>query len=148
MVTQTPTEQLVEEYFERNTFYANNEDAKGLFKWMAMPEQINKMVSAVSIGLPPLAGIIREIEDRFAYAPNFPLYTDDNNNYYKHRQVLGKWIKAILDSVGYIPDVGEGAPSNHLPRYTGVKSFSTSTPYKKSDKQVRFKLKPPEWAEK
>lgn len=102
-----------------------NSDAKDVFDFLRMPENIHNMIVMTSLGLPALSGLVKELEDRFENAPKFPL-TDGTN-----RRLVGKMARHILNYFGYEPVANGQDERGQLRNFTGAKLFKTASIYEK-----------------
>lgn len=100
-----------------------NSDAKAVFDFLCMPENIHNMIVMSNLGLPAISGLVKELETRFANSPTFPL-TEGTN-----RQLVGKMAKHILGYFGYEPVANGQDERGQLRNFTGAKIFKTASVY-------------------
>ncbi|MCM1315147.1 MAG: hypothetical protein NC205_08585 [Prevotella sp.] len=102
-----------------STKLINNTDAKAIFDFLCIPENIHNMIVVSELGLPAISGIVKELEVKFENATAFLM--DDAKN----RQTVGKMVKYILGEFGYEPVVRR----TQLRDFTGAKLFKTASVY-------------------
>ena len=76
--------------------YQDNSVVESVFKFVAEPESIDKMILSTNQNRPALEGIIEDIEAKFPNSLNFDLDND-----YTLRKCLGSIVKYIISEFGY-----------------------------------------------
>lgn len=109
-----------------------NSDANAVFDFLCLPENIHSMIVCSNLKLPALSGIVKELEDRFSAAPQFPL-TDNRN-----RQIVGRMTKFILNHFGYEPCAGGSNDRMKLRNFSEAKLFKTASVYVLNNTPVNF----------
>lgn len=117
-----------DEYCGNDPVWLNNADAKAVFDFLCEPENIYNMIVMSERGLPAISGIVKELEEKFANAPQFPLKEGVN------RQNVGKMVKCVLLQFGYEVLANGFDDRAQLRNFTGAKHFKTAAVYAKTAK--------------
>lgn len=113
----------------------NNVDAMNVFDFLCEPESINSMIVATKLGLPAIAGVAKEIEQKFGNATNFPMNNDTN------RQTVGRMIKFILEQFAYDPIPDSHNKKGQLKSFLKTEYFSSGSIYEKMDYPATYSIK-------
>lgn len=106
-----------------------------IMEFLTMPENVNAMIEMAKVDLPPLLGVVEELETRFADS-DFPLNHDGPHRNSANRRNIGWMIRFILKEFGYAPIRNKQGSVTHKARY-----FSSGALYKKVDNDPHCRLK-------
>lgn len=95
--------QKITQKFTENTSIEINEDVIKVFEFIASPDSVQKMMTSTENGKPALAGIVHELEERFADCEGFPLNHDGPGKNAKNRRNIGWMIRFVMREYGYTP---------------------------------------------
>lgn len=126
---------IVDEFMRKTTIpETENRTVRHIMEFLCEEENINRMIAATEMGLPALAGVVDELERRFADS-DFPIKTiekDDKEKKEKHnnatnRRNIGWMIKFIMEKFGYTPCENGQARIGSFSKY-----FSSAARYEKT----------------
>lgn len=109
-------------------------DAVDIMDYLSAPESVNKMIVMSDLGLPALAGVVRELEEKSRNYSTFPLHHNGEHQNSPNRRNIGWMIKYIMAQFGYYPVERGLGERTRLPRFAGSEYFSTSAVYERRDK--------------
>ena len=95
--------QKITQKFIENTSIDINEDVIKVFEFIASPDSVQKMIMSTDNGKPALAGIVHELEERFADCEGFPLNHEGPGKNAKNRRNVGWMIRFVMREYGYTP---------------------------------------------
>lgn len=95
--------QKITQKFMENTSIDINEDVIKVFEFIASPDSVQKMITSTDNGKPALAGIVHELEERFADCEGFPLNHEGPGKNAKNRRNVGWMIRFVMREYGYTP---------------------------------------------
>ena len=95
--------QKITQKFMENTSIDINEDVIKVFEFIASPDSVQKMMTSTDNGKPALAGIVHELEERFADCEGFPLNHEGPGKNAKNRRNVGWMIRFVMREYGYAP---------------------------------------------
>ena len=93
--------QKITQKFMENTSIDINEDVIKVFEFIASPDSVQKMMTSTDNGKPALAGIVHELEERFADCEGFPLNHEGPGKNAKNRRNVGWMILFVMREYGY-----------------------------------------------
>ncbi len=108
-----------------------NQDARKIFEFLSLSENVAEMIIFSNIGLPALSGTAFKLEDNFADTNDFPL----SNNY--NRTIVGRMVRYILSFYGYSPALNQN--DKRLRKFSRAKLFKTAAVYEKN-KNAKLKI--------
>ena len=111
---------------------AGNTDAQNVFDFLCNPFNVHNMMVFTNLNLPAISGIVKELENQFATAPQFPL-TD-----YKNRQIVGRMVKFILKHFGYEPLAGGLDERTRLRNFSEAALFKTGSVYQLANDPTNY----------
>jgi len=113
-------------------------DSDAVMDFLSEPESVNQMIAMSKIGVPALAGVVRELENRFANCSDFPLNHNAANSNAPNRRNVGWMVRHIMQLYGYTP-VASGylnsetnVERTRLGKYAGSRYFATAAVYSKT----------------
>ena len=92
--------QKITQKFIENTSIDINEDVIKVFEFIASPDSVQKMIMSTDNGKPALAGIVHELEERFADCEGFPLNHEGPGKNAKNRRNVGWMIRFVMREYG------------------------------------------------
>ena len=95
--------QKITQKFIENTSIDTNEDVIRVFEFIASPDSVQKMITSTENGKPALAGIVHELEERYADCEGFPLNHEGPDKNVKNRRNVGWMIMFVMREYGYTP---------------------------------------------
>ena len=95
--------QKITQKFIENTSIEINDDVIRVFEFIASPDSVQKMITSTENGKPALAGIVHELEERFADCDGFPLNHEGLGKNAKNRRNVGWMIRFVMREYGYTP---------------------------------------------
>lgn len=95
--------QKITQKFIENTSIEINDDVIKVFEFIASPDSVQKMMTSTDNGKPALAGIVHELEERFADCEGFPLHHEGPGKNAKNRRNVGWMIRFVMREYGYTP---------------------------------------------
>lgn len=101
-----------------------NQDAKKVFNFLKSPKVVHKMIIFTELDFPVITGIAKELENKFANSPAFPLTRNLN------RQIVGKIMKYIMSFYGYQPKNATRS-EKRLRKFSQAQLFKSSAVYQK-----------------
>jgi len=112
-------------------------DSEAVMDFLSEPESVMQMIAMTKIGLPALAGVVRELENRFADCSEFPLNHDAADANAPNRRNVGWMVRHIMQLYGYTPVasgfISEGSVERtRLGKYSGSRYFATAAVYLKT----------------
>lgn len=95
--------QEITQKFIENTSIDTNEDVIRVFEFIASTGSVQKMIASTENGKPALAGIVHELEERYADCEGFPLNHEGPDKNVKNRRNVGWMIMFVMREYGYTP---------------------------------------------
>jgi len=89
--------------FVKSTSIELNKDVIAAFEFISSPDSVIKMINATNNDKPALAGIVRELEERFGDCEGFPLNHKGPGKNAKNRRNIGWIVRFIMREYGFIP---------------------------------------------
>ena len=80
---------LTKKFFETSVI-EKNKDSIAIMDYLASPQSVNKMIESVNSRNPALAGVVEELENRFAECEGFPLNHDAPDKNAKNRKQVSE----------------------------------------------------------
>ena len=117
--------------FIENTSININEDVINAFEFIAAPDSVIEMISSSLIGKPALAPIVKELEDRFADAPGFPLNHEGPQKNAKNRRNVGWMVRFVMREYGYTPV--DNSERTRIGTDAGSRYFGNAAVYHKTN---------------
>ena len=109
-----------------------NHTLEKVVQFLTEPKSISAMILMTELGQPALAGVVKELEEKFAYS-DMPLHFDGPHNNSVNRRNIGWLVKAVMKGVGYTPKKNQTEKEMRLRKFCQTKYFTTSALYEKSD---------------
>lgn len=130
--------QLSKDFFKCSSI-PHNLDTEAVMDFLSSDESVNKMIVMSELGLPALAGVVKELEDRFADSVGFPLNHNATNSNAPNRRNIGWMVRFIMKKYGYKP-IEAGYTTNNkgrtrIGKFTDSMYFETAAVYQK-DKNI------------
>lgn len=121
---------ITQEFFSSSSI-EKNADTVAIMDFLSSPESVNKMIVLADLGLPSLAGVVKELEDRFADCALFPLHHHAPNSNAPNRRNIGWMVRFIMREYGYTPVMkGIDASGNtRIGKFSGSKYFGNAAVY-------------------
>lgn len=113
------------------TTIGKNEDIEAIIEFIAAPGSVDRMITATMAGKPALAGIVKELEQRFGDCKGMPLNHAAPDKNAPNRRNIGWIVKYVMAEYGYVP-----LPNSERTRIgvdSGSKYFTSAAVYKKTD---------------
>ena len=107
------------------TTIGKNRDIQAVVEFMSEPDSVNRMITATKAGKPALAGIAKELEQRYGDCKGMPL------NNVANRRNIGWIVKYVMAEYGYEP-----LPNSERTRIgvdSGSKYFTSAAIFRKTD---------------
>lgn len=107
------------------TTIGKNRDIQAVVEFISEPDSVDRMITATRAGKPALAGIAKELEQRYGDCKGMPL------NNVANRRNIGWIVKYVMAEYGYEP-----LPNSERTRIgvdSGSKYFTSAAIYKKVD---------------
>lgn len=107
------------------TTIGKNRDIQAVVEFLCEPDSVDRMITATKAGKPALAGIAKELEQRYGDCKGMPL------NNVANRRNIGWIVKYVMAEYGYEP-----LPNSERTRIgvdSGSKYFTSAAIYKKVD---------------
>ncbi len=120
---------ITKEFFERtNIQETSNHTVEQIMDFLSSPESIMAMVLMTKLGQPALAGVVKELEERFAFS-DFPLHPNGPGANATNRRNIGWMVKFVMGSVGFEPKKVQSDTEMRLRKFCKTKYFTTSALY-------------------
>jgi len=84
-----------EKYARYRKKYGVNLSMKDIYNFLSDPTSIDKMIKANDLGLPALAGVVKELENKFSNRTDIDLRKNEV------RQLVGCMVEEIIHEFGY-----------------------------------------------
>ena len=129
--TEVISAEIVEK-FMKSTKIPETKDGnvKKIMQFLTKPQSVNVMISMSEMGFPALSGVVRELEERFAYS-DFPLHHDAEDQNAPNRRNIGWMVRFVMREFGYEPIRTKVQP--RIGVFSGSKHFSTAATYKNTN---------------
>ncbi|MCR5736585.1 MAG: hypothetical protein K6G64_02925 [Eubacterium sp.] len=119
---------IVDEFMENtNIPETPNGTVRQIVEYVSSPESIQAMRLMTDLRQPALSGIVKGLEDRFAYS-DFPLHRDAENKNAPHRRDIGWIVRHVMREFGYKP-----TEQMRIGKFSGSKYFQTAAVYEKDE---------------
>ncbi|WP_347488020.1 hypothetical protein ABDB91_12365 [Desulfoscipio sp. XC116] len=129
---------ITSEFF-KNSSIPKNQDSEAAMEFLTRPENVNLMLSATQMGLPALAGVVAELEEKFANCKLFPLNHEAGDANAPHRRNVGWMVRHVMGKYGYTPAKGmQLNERTRLGRF--AKFFGTAAIYEKTIKNPEYQI--------
>lgn len=102
-----------------------------IMEFLTMPESVNAMILMTELGQPALAGVVKKLEEQFAYS-DFPLHRNAPNKNAPNRRNIGWMVRFVMREFGYTP-VREDTMQSRIGKFSGSKYFTTAAVYQKTN---------------
>ncbi len=128
---------ITTEFFKSSSI-PKNQDTVAVMDFLSQPESVNKMIVMSEVGLPALAGVVKELEERFGDCQHFPLNHDAEDSNAPNRRNVGWMVKFIMKHYGYTPiakglsGANGGSERTRIGDFSGSKYFGTAAVYAKT----------------
>ena len=129
--------QITQKFFNESKI-PKNQDSIDVMDFLSQPESVNQMIAMSKVGLPALAGVVKELEDQYANSKLFPLNHDAADSNAPNRRNIGWMVRFIMREYGYTP-VEKGLPTSNdsfertrIGKFSGSKYFGTAAVYSKT----------------
>jgi len=129
--------QITTEFFQVSKI-PQNPDSEAVMDFLSEPESVNQMIALTKMGLPALAGVVRELENRFANCSRFPLNHDAADANAPNRRNVGWMVRHIMQLYGYTAVASgfsnsvDNVERTRLGKYSGSRYFGTAAVYIKT----------------
>lgn len=121
---------IAREIWEKTTI-VKNKDTKAIISFISSRASAKKMIAASEEKKPALAGIVRELEERFADCEGFPLNHDAKDKNAPNRRNIGWIVRYVMASYGYVPI--SNSDRTRIGVDSGSKYFSSAAVYVKDN---------------
>lgn len=121
---------IAKQILEKTTI-GKNRDIEAVIEFIAAPGSVDRMIVATMAGKPALAGIVKELEQRFGNCKGMPLNHEAPDKNAPNRRNIGWIVKYVMAEYGYVP-----LPNSERTRIgadSGSKYFTSAAVYKKAD---------------
>lgn len=115
---------IVKQILDKTTI-VKNQDIQAVIEFLCEPDSVDRMIAATKVGKPALAGIVKEMEQRYGDCKGMPLNNATN------RRNIGWIVKYVMAEYGYVP-----LPNSERTRIgvdSGSKYFTSAAIFKKTD---------------
>ena len=115
-----------------------NKTVEKIMDFLTEPESVNAMILMSDIGQPALSGIVKKLEDKFAYS-DFPLHRDAPDKNAPNRRNIGWIVRYVMREFGYAP-LREDVLQARIGKFSGSKYFTTAAVYHKTNETPNHSL--------
>lgn len=115
-----------------------NGTVRAIMEFITEPESIEAMILMSEMGQPALSGIVKKLEEQFAFS-DFPLHRDARDKNAPNRRNIGWMVKYVMREFGYTP-TGEEPLQSRIGRYSGSKYFGYSAIYHKTIDSPKYRV--------
>ena len=115
-----------------------NHTVEQIMDFLLEPESVQAMILMCELNQPALSGVVKKLEDKFAYS-DFPLHRNARDKNAPNRRNIGWMVKYIMREFGYSP-AKELPLQTRIGRFSGSKHFSTATVYKKTNNNPNYRI--------
>ena len=126
---------LTKKFFESSSI-VKNKDSIAIMDFLSDPVNVNKMIESANSRNPALAGVVEELEKKFAYSDGFPLHFDAPDKNAKNRRNIGWMVRYILREFGYTPI--EKSDRTRIGKNSGSKFFGNASLYEKTNDESNY----------
>ena len=125
---------ITKEFFDSSSI-PHNKDTEAVMDFLSSDESVNRMIVMSKVGLPALAGVVKELEDSYADKKGFELNHNADNKNAPNRRNIGWMVRFIMAQYGYKPkEKGYDAKERtRIGKFTESKYFETAAVYEKQD---------------
>lgn len=124
------------EFFFETSVIEKNKDSIEIMDFLASPDCVSKMMSSIDSRNPALAGVVEELENRFADCEGFSLNHNSPDKSAKNRRNIGWMVKYILREFGYTPT--EYSDRTRIGKNSGSKYFGNASLYEQTNKKPAY----------
>lgn len=104
-----------------------------IMEFLVEPQNVQAMILMTELGQPALSGVVKKLEDRFAYS-DFPLH-QDAPNHDNNKRNIGKMVQFVMGEFGYssIKETGIG-------EFSGANHFKNASVYTKTNSNPNYAI--------
>ena len=136
-------EEIIKGFFDHSIIKDTpNQTVSQILDFLLEPKSVAAMILMTELGQPALAGVVKELEDKFAES-DFPLCIHDEEKNAKNRRNVGWIVRYIMGKFGYTPKEASGS-ERYLAQYAGSSYFCSAAVYQKT-KDAEYELFPFDW---
>ena len=123
---------ITKQFMERTRIVETpNHTVEKIMDFLTTKESVNAMEVMSRLGQPALAGVVKDLEDKFANS-DFPLHFDGPGANSANRRAVGWMIKFVMGSFGYVPKACDSSDM-YLKKFAKAKYFKSSAVYELPD---------------
>lgn len=115
-----------------------NKTVEKIMNFLTEPESVNAMILMSDIGQPALSGVVKKLEEKFAYS-DFPLHRNAPDKNAPNRRNIGWMVRYVMREFGYSP-LREDALQARIGKFSGSEHFTTSAVYHKTNETPNHSL--------
>ncbi len=128
---------ITRQFFEDSSI-DRNADTIAVMDFLASPQSVNKMIIATEKRSPALAGVVEELENRFADCEKFPLNHEGEGKNAKNRRNVGWMVRYIMREYGYTPLAD--SERTRIGSNSGSRFFGNAAVYEKTEDNPNYHL--------
>lgn len=117
----------------------SNHTVEKIMNYLTEPESIQAMILMSELEQPALSGVVKKLEEKFAYS-DFPLHRNAPDKNAPNRRNVGWMVKYVMREFGYTP-VREDSVQTRIGKFSKAKHFSTAAVYEKTIDSPNYILK-------
>jgi len=121
---------LTIEFFASSSI-PQNPDTEAVMDFLTEPESVSRMIAMSKVGLPALAGVVSELENRFTNSNLFPIHHNAPDSNAPNRRNVGWMVRFVMGKYGWTPiKMDSFNDRTRLGRFS--KLFGTAAVYEKT----------------
>ena len=115
-----------------------NHTVEKIMDFLTEPESIQAMILMSELEQPALSGVVKKLEEKFAYS-DFPLHRNAIDKNAPNRRNVGWMVKYVMREFGYTP-IREDSVQTRIGKYSKAQHFSTAAVYEKTIERPNYTL--------
>lgn len=133
------SENIVNSFMDTTTIPETaNKTVRKIMELLTSPESVEAMILMTNLEQPALSGVVKILEDNFAYS-DFPLHHNGPGANATNRRNIGWMIKYIMREFGYTPKKEEPLKMR-VGKFSGSQYFQTSAVYEKTIDNPKYSV--------
>ena len=130
---------IVNSFMSTTTIHETaNGTVRKIMELLTSPESVEAMILMTDLEQPALSGVVKVLEDNFAYS-DFPLHHNGPGANAPNRRNIGWMIKYVMREFGYTPKKEEPLKMR-VGKFSGSQYFQTSAVYEKTKDTPNYSI--------
>ena len=115
-----------------------NHTVEKIMNFLTEPESVQAMILMSELEQPALSGVVKKLEENFAYS-DFPLHRNAPDKNAPNRRNVGWMVKYVMREFGYTP-IREDSVQTRIGKFSKASHFSTAAVYEKTIENPNYIL--------